>query len=328
MKTPLVLLAIITAGLLSTPGTATAVTCTTTAHTTTAGILATVNGEPGGPPSAGTAVLTTAGVTASLPDATSKVQWLVAPPTATLLVDISNLTYRMQQLVPGSAVLPSYQLAIDPDPADTTAGAPHFATLVYEPGNNAYGYIGTGWKTFDVDEPTQKWWSTRVLPLLPATAIAQNPLPYPEFTHAYPRATVLAYGWNSGKGSAQQRARISQLTFATTKGCVTHRWAKPTTTASPSSSPSQTSSPTPSVSQTSGSATASATTSPSASSSTSNPAAPTSTASTDSPVPAPADDEGNLPTTGAGLTGMLAAGLLMVGIGGFAVWRARRRRSA
>lgn len=327
VKTPLAVL-VLASTLTFAPATAVAATCTTVTHTGTAGILTTVNGEPGGPPSAATAVITPAGVVASLPDATSKVLWLEPPAAGTRLVDVADLSYRVQQLVPGSVVLPAFQLQIDPDPADTTAGAPHFTTLVYEPYLDGYGNIGSAFKTFDVDEPNRKWWSTKVLPLAPGTMTFQNPLPFAEFTHAYPRAVVLAYGWNFGKGSPQQKARVSRLLFATKTGCVSHRWSKPVPTR-----PTQ--SPTPSASQTSPSPTASSGGSPSASASTSTPI-PTSSvsASSASPTPTrttgvvPAGDEGSLPTTGAGLTGMLAAGLLMVGVGGFAVWRARRRHGA
>jgi hypothetical protein len=228
-------LAVLTAGLIAPlalvlPGTAAAATCTTTAHTTTAGILTTVDGEVAGPPSAGKATLEADGVVTALPDATSKVQWLVAPAAGTKLADVADLRIRMRNEIPGNSYTASVQLQIDPDPTDVTAGAPHFTTLVWEAYKNGYGAI-SGFRTYDVDEPSSDWWSTKALPFVPSTvpAGAQVTNPFSAYLTAYPKATVLAYGWNIGKGSAGLKTTVAELKFATTAGCVRHTWAKPTT---------------------------------------------------------------------------------------------------
>jgi len=315
---------------LAAPGTA--APCTTIAHTSTAGILTTTDGETGGPPSAATATLRTTGVQVALPDSTSKAQWLLAAPSGTLLSDVRDARIRMRQDVPGSVVLPSYQLVIDPDPADTTAGAPHFSTLVWEPYKNGYGYE-SGFRSYDVDEPAALWWSTRTLPLVPgAVQGAQAPFTLATYKAAYPRARVLAYGWNAGKGSAGVKATIAAWKFETGAVCTSHTWAKPVVTqppsATPSLTPSATGTPSATASATS-SATATATGTPSATASATS-SVSASPSATRSPSPGiagfatPEQDDG-LPVTGASLSFVIAgaAGLLVAG--GALLWWTRRR---
>jgi LPXTG-motif cell wall-anchored protein len=323
----LLLAAALSVPLLASPATA-ATFCTVVPHSSNAGILTTTDGEAPVAAltnaSAGTAVLRPDGVELSLPDAQSKTQFLVNLSPSVPLAGVTDLRYRLEQLVPGSTVLPSYQLVINPEP-DVPAGV-HFTTLVYEPYQNGYAALPANtFHTFDVDEAPQSWWSTKTLSAIPgAIQGAQKPFTLKTYTDVYPGATVTAYGFNFGKGSANQKARAQSLTFATKNGCVVHQWSKPTTSPSPSASAS----PSPSVSST-------ATASPSVSTSTasSTPSTSTTTASPSSSVtivPSLAGDDagnGDLPVTGVRSGAIVLAALAFVGLGGAAIVLARRRRS-
>ncbi len=292
-----------------------AATCVTTTHTTTTGILTTQDGEPGGPASNATVTLRATGVDVALPDALSKAQFLVPAPSNTALADVTDLRLRMRQVVPGSVVLPSYQLVIDPEP--TVPAGVHFATLVFEPYLNGYA-ASTATRTFDADEPFVKWWSTRALPALPA-ADGRTALAFSAFVTAYPGARVLAYGWNSGKGNAGQRAVVTSVAFETDAMCSVHAWVRPVTPSSPSASVSV-----------SPSASNSPTASPSASVSRTPSRSPTASPSTSAAavlpdVQAPSDPDA-LPVTGSSLVPRVAGLGVVALVAGFGVvWFARRR---
>lgn len=130
-----------------------AVTCVTVSHTSTADILTTSNGEVvtgANPASNATATLAADGVTADLPDALSKVQWLVPAPAGTKLADLTDLSFRVRNdNVPASLYGgASYQLVIDPQPnatATTTSPSPTTTTIqVPVPGSTATPPATTG----------------------------------------------------------------------------------------------------------------------------------------------------------------------------------------
>lgn len=224
-----------------------ATTCTTVTHTTTAGILTTSDGEAvtaTNPVSNGTATITVDGVVAAVPDALAKVQWLVAPSAPTKLADVNGLRLAMRNEVTGQFTA-SYQLVVNPEPNSTAVGAVHFTTLVWEAYKNGYGTV-SGMKTYTLDPSgPEGWWSTKTLPAIPgAVAGDQKPFTLKTYVAAYPDATVTAYGWNIGKGSAGLKTTVGAIRFATTAGCVISRWALPVV-ASPSPSPSASTTPPP-----------------------------------------------------------------------------------
>lgn len=307
--------------------------CTYSNHTNTTGILTTSDGEVGGPPSNAQLTLRPNAVEGALPDALSKILWLKpvsAGPPPVLLSDLANLSLRTKQLVPSSVSMPSYQIQVNPDPADLLTGPdhPHFTTLVFEPYQSGFPISYNTAQTWSNLNGSTKWWSTRNLPLLPAGGTQASPTAWSAIVAAYPRATVLAWGWDMGKGAAGTRAQLLGIRFGTTKTCEVHTWTKPAPTHSPTPSPSQTS-PSPTASA---SITPSASSTPSASAS--SPASPTAATSTSSAavLPSLAGDEptgGSLPVTGSGLVGksiVAAIGLLALGFG--ALFLVRRRKGA
>jgi len=341
---------------------ATAVTCTTLTHTDTAGVLTTTNGEPGGPSSGATLRLRQGGLEVALPDATSKALWLTPSPGLALSA-VREVALRTRQHVPASVSMPSVQIQIDPDPTDLSVGAPHFTTLVYEPYQNGHAIPLDEPRTWSNLDGATKWWSTRTLPALPATSTPQGLVSWQSVLDAYPRATVLAWGWNVGKGAPGTRASLVYVQLGTAAGCARHVWAAPAVSPTPSASVTPSSSVTPSASV---SATPSVSVSPSRSA---TPSASPSRSATPSASVSPrfascveayaagyenigrtspwyrpefdSDDDGiaceasdlttpsasdGLPVTGSSVLGFAGAGVLLVCAGLAAVWRARRRK--
>ncbi len=327
---------------------AAAATCTTLTHTDTAGVLTTTNGEPGGPSSGATLALRRGGLEVALPDTTSKALWLTASPGLTLAA-VRDVVLRTRQHVPASVSLPSVQIQIDPDPTDLSAGAPHFTTLVYEPYQNGHTIVLDTVQTWGNLDGATKWWSTRALPALPATSTAQGLVSWSSVLAAYPRASVLAWGWNVGKGAPGTRASLVSVQLGTAAGCTRHVWAAPAVTPTPSASVSAT--PSASVSaipSATPSRTPSASTSPRFASCTEAYAAGYENIGRTSPWYRPELDSdadgiaceandlvtpsaggeargGSLPVTGASVLGFAGAGVLLVCAGLAAVWHARRR---
>jgi len=264
------------------------------------------------------------------PDVSAKVYWLRPPAADTALKQVKDFAYRIKQVVPGSIVLPSLQLQIDPNPANPDPTVPHFTTLVYEPYLNGYSPQPTdGFRTYDADEAPQKWWSSKPIPGLETR---DKTMTWAELAAKYPDARVLGYGWNQGSGNSGSRSVVQALRFAATTTCGVHTWQKP------KPAPTPTTSPTPSSSPTSPSPTATTSTSPSGSATSSTPA-PSSTPGTSSPSPSasspatslaptlPHDpDDGALPTTGASLGGLILLGCGIVLAGGLLTWWFRKRK--
>lgn len=300
-------------------GSARAVTCTQVTHTTTAGVLTNVAGEPGNPESGATATLVRGGIELALPTQPSKAIWLQALPAGTKLSSVRNLALATRQLVPGSVSLPSYQLQLNPK----KTGAPSFLTLVYEPYTNGHSIALNDTQTWSALDGQTKWWATRDVTLNGVPLPRQSTAPWAAFLAEFPDAEVLAWGWNVGSGAPGTRAQLRGIRFGTTSSCEVHSWTRPIASQSPTatSSPSTTGSP-------------SATSTPSATSSPSRTPTltPTPTSSTTGAgvagepfVPPPADD---LPVTGSsGPLRVFVAGLAVFATGVAAVAFARRRKS-
>lgn len=227
--------------------------CVTTGHTNTTGILTTTDGEVGGPPSNAVLTLKPGAIEGALPDALSKILWLKpvsAGPPPVLLSDLANLSLRTKQLVPSSVSMPSYQIQVNPSP-DDPAGV-HFTTLVFEPYQSGFPISYNTAQTWSNLNGSTKWWSTRTLPLVTGGGTQAAPASWASIVAAYPKATVLAWGWDMGKGAAGTRAQLLGIRFGTAKSCEVHTWTKPTVkpSQSPTPSPSQTS-PSPSATATS-----------------------------------------------------------------------------
>lgn len=303
--------------------------CTTVTHHDTTGILTTSNGEAvtaDNQPSTAKVVVGN-GVDVTLPDNLAKAGYTVPVEEPVLLSAIAKLQYQTWQLNPAVVALPSLNLTLDFNGAETGG----FTTLVYEPYQDGRTIHPNTWQTWDaLRNGDAKWWSTRAIP---GGASQATPMSWSSILAANPNAVMVAWGLNFGKGAAGAHARWGAVTIGTVDWCTTTIWSpKPTT---PPTTTSPTGSPTPTVTQ-----------------SPTKPASPTpaqtSPDSTTSPGESPADSPAPGGQGGQGDQGIGGGSLALTGqdtpwfarpyaIAGYAlmalgaglglVWAGRRRRA-
>ena len=142
-----------------------------------------------------------------------------APPDVKL-VDITALGYSTYRDSSSTqpAVVPSYNIEIDPDGPSTASG---FSTLVWEPANNGGGVTDNTWQTWDAyNGGAGIWWSTQAIPGVCATSCY---VPWTTITSNNPNATVkFGIGPNLGSGLSGFKGNVDAVKFGVSGDTITY----------------------------------------------------------------------------------------------------------
>ena len=115
------------------------------------------------------------------------------------------------------AIVPSYNIEIDPDGPSTTSG---FSTLVWEPVYNGGGVLDNTWQTWDTyNGGAGIWWSSQTIPGTPATTTDT----WNDILAANPNATVkFGIGPNLGSGASGFKGNVDALKFGFSGNTITY----------------------------------------------------------------------------------------------------------